>query len=140
MFLMSSLRLPAKLENLDKLIRFISACAGEKGCGEKRLHEIELASEEALVNIISYAYAGKDSGDVEVTCRAESDTAWIIEITDWGIPFDATSYADPDLDAPITDRKIGGLGIFLIRKMVDEIKYRREEDRNVLTFNLAMGG
>ncbi len=135
---MSCLRLPAKLENLDKLIRFISACARGKGCGEKRLHEIELASEEALVNIISYAYAGKNSGDVEVTCRAESDTAWIIEFRDWGIPFDPTSYSEPDLHAPITDRKIGGLGIFLIRKMVNEIKYRREEDRNVLTFILGM--
>jgi len=138
MFLMSSLRLPAKLENLEKLIRSISVCAREKGCGGKRLQEIELASEEALVNIISHAYAGEDSGDVEVTCRAESDTAWIIEIRDWGIPFDATSYSEPDLHAPITDRKIGGLGIFLIRKLVDEIKYRREEDRNVLTLILGM--
>jgi len=140
MFLMSSLRLPAKLENLEKLIRSISVCAREKGCGGKRLQEIELASEEALVNIISHAYAGEDSGDVEVTCRAESDTEWIIEFRDWGIPFDVTSYSEPDLHAPITDRKIGGLGIFLIRKMVPKIKYRREKDSNVLTLTLGMGG
>jgi serine/threonine-protein kinase RsbW len=134
MFPMSSLRLPAKLENLNELIGFLNRCARDRGASEKRLHEIELASEEALVNIIRYAYAGKESGEVEVTCRPESDTAWIIEFRDWGVPFDATAYPEPDLKAPISDRKVGGLGISIIRKMVSQISYRREEGSNILTF------
>jgi serine/threonine-protein kinase RsbW len=105
-----------------------------------RLHEIELASEEALVNIVNYAYSTKDSGDVEVTCRPEGDTSWIIEFRDWGIPFDVTAYPKPDLESPLSHRKIGGLGSWIIRKLVDQINYRREGDSNLLTFIVKVDG
>jgi serine/threonine-protein kinase RsbW len=60
----------------------------------------------------------------------------IIEIIDSGVPFDVTSLTDPDLTADVGERKIGGLGIFLVKKMVDEVKYRREIDRNILTLTI----
>jgi anti-sigma regulatory factor (Ser/Thr protein kinase) len=69
---------------------------------------------------------------VEVNCRADHDH-FLIEIVDSGIPFDMTSLPDPDLAANVDDREIGGLGIFLIKKMVDEVKYGREAGRNILS-------
>jgi anti-sigma regulatory factor (Ser/Thr protein kinase) len=135
---MSSLRLPARLENLNRLMGFLSRCAQERGCNKRRLLEIELASEEALVNIITYAYPARESGDVEVACRPEGDTVWVIEFRDWGVPFNMTTYPEPDLEASVSNRRIGGLGISIIRRMVDQIKYRRERNSNILTFLVRM--
>ena len=134
MQMLLSLKLPAKLENLQKFMNSISDCARTEGFGQKRIDEIELALEEILVNIFNYAYP-KSPGDVEVNCKLETGRL-IIEIIDSGIPFDVTSLTDPDLTADVGERKIGGLGIFLVKKMVDEVKYRREEDRNILTLTV----
>jgi len=122
---------PARLENLQRFLKPVSECARAEGFDQERIQEIELALEEALVNIFNYAYP-EGAGEVEVGCGVENDH-WIIEIIDSGIPFDMTSLSDPDLTADVEERKIGGLGIFLVRKMVDEVTYRREKDRNILT-------
>lgn len=135
---MTTIRLPAKLENLEPIMAFVSGFLKENGLPENRIQEVGLATEEALVNIFNYAYPEQKPGDVEVWCRAEEQGRLIVEFHDRGIPFDVTALAAPDLDASLPDRKVGGLGIFLIRKMVDEVRYRREEDRNVLTFVLRI--
>jgi serine/threonine-protein kinase RsbW len=125
-----SLHLPAKLENLGRFKESVADCVSTEGFDQKRIQEIELALEEALVNIFSYAYP-EEAGDVEVNCKIENGQ-FIIEIIDAGIPFDMTSLSDPDLTADVDERKIGGLGIFLLKKMVDEVRYRREKDQNIL--------
>ena len=133
---MTTIRLPAKLENLEPIMAVVADFLKVNGLPENRIQEIELATEEALVNIFNYAYRGMEPGDVEMRCHAEEQGRLIVEFLDRGMPFDATALAAPDLDASLPERKVGGLGIFLIRKMVDEVKYRREEDHNVLTFVL----
>jgi len=130
---MSKIKLPARIENLNKLMRFVSDFAKETGFSQKRIREIELATEEALVNIFSYAYPDENSGDVEVRCRMADDTGMIIEISDTGKPFDILSSSEPDLISNISERKIGGLGVYLIRKMVDEVRYRRDKGMNILS-------
>jgi len=125
-----SLHLPARLENLGRFKESVVDCAKAEGFDQKRIQEIELALEESLVNIFNYAYPD-EVGDVEVNCKLEAGRL-IIEIIDSGIPFDMTSLPDPNLTADMEERKIGGLGIFLIKKMVDEVKYRREKDQNIL--------
>jgi serine/threonine-protein kinase RsbW len=134
MQILLGLKLPAKLENLQRFMNSVSDCAKKEGFDQKRIGEIELALEEILVNIFNYAYP-KSSGDVEVNCKLETGRL-IIEIIDSGIPFDVTSLTDPDLTADVGERKIGGLGIFLVKKMVDEVKYRRGKDRNILTLTV----
>ena len=129
---MSKIRLQAKIENLERLMQFVSACAKEKGFTSKRIKEIELATEEALVNIFNYSYP-EHAGEVEVRCKVENDTRFIIEILDTGIPFNIHSISEPDLTENISNRKIGGLGIFLMRKMVEEVQYHRDEENNILT-------
>ena len=130
---MSKIRLPAKIESLEKFKRFVSEFAKEEGFSQKRIQEIELATEEALVNIFDYAYPDENIGDVEVRCKMDANAGLIIEILDTGRPFDIQSSSKPDLSAHISDRKIGGLGIHLIKQMVNRVHYRRDGQSNILT-------
>ena len=125
-----SLVLPAKLDNLDEAMKSVSGCAMAQGFDSKRSNEIKLAVEEAFVNICHYSYPTK-TGEVGIICRIE-DNHFIIEISDSGIPFDITKRADPDINAATETREIGGLGIFLIKKLMDRVTYRREAGKNIL--------
>ena len=113
-------------------MHFVSGFAGDHGFSEDKLHDIQLATEEALLNIFQYAYPGEYKGQVEVTCEMMSDSELNIRILDNGIPFDILSLSEPDLTCPLPDRKIGGLGCYLIRKMADGVQYRRQGDTNIL--------
>lgn len=129
---MTLIRLPARLESLEKLVHFVTDFATKQGFAQKSIQEIRLATEEVLVNIINHAYPDKQ-GDVELSCKLQKDHCLVVEIVDAGVPFDIRSKADPDLSADISERKLGGLGIFIIRKMVHELVYRREKEKNILT-------
>lgn len=104
----------------------------QQGVMRDRIVRVQLAVEEALVNVIRYAYQGKE-GEVELQGEIADDQRLVIKILDNGTPFDVCTVPHPDISCGIRDRKIGGLGIYLIHKMVDELCYRREGDRNVLT-------
>jgi len=130
---MPTIRLAADLQNLERLVQFVSSFARKQGFDPKRLQEIELGTEEALVNIFKYAYPGDPTGAVEVNCEYEKQTGLVITLTDSGIPFDIESLPPPKLSADITDRPIGGLGVYLIHKMMDDIRYRRDGNKNILT-------
>ena len=99
---------------------------------DDKIKDIRLALEEALVNIFSYAYPDQ-AGSVEVCCKKEKDTQLIIEVIDNGIAFDPQTVEDSKLSDDIMERKVGGLGILLIRDTADKICHRREGDRNILT-------
>ena len=132
---MSSMQLPARIENMELLVQFISGNARKLGLAGKRIKEIELAAEEALINIINYAYPDRQ-GDIKVTCVQRPAETFVIEIEDTGIAFDMLSIKDPDISAGISDREIGGLGVFLIRKLMDEVHYHRENGKNVLNLTV----
>ncbi len=134
MVIPASITLPAKLESLYTLMDFVSSCAREQGFADERISEIELAMEEVLVNIFNYAYkeSGLD-GNVKITCRSADARSLVIEIVDSGVPFDILSVHEPDLTAEIDQRPIGGLGIFFVKRFMDDIKYRREAEKNILT-------
>ena len=126
--------LPAKLESLYDFMGFVSSRAREQGFSNERIGEIELALEEILVNISKYAY--KDSGldgEIEITCKIADEENFIIEITNSGMPFDIFSSREPDIDADIYKRQICGLGIFFVKRLMDDVQYRREEGKNKLT-------
>ncbi len=132
-----SLKLPARLENLEPWMRAVSDCARGLGFDQKRISEMELAIEEALVNICSYSYP-EGQGDAEIICNADNHD-FVVEIIDSGIPFDMTELPDPDTHADISERRIGGLGILFIRKMTNEVHYHREGDRNILNLVFRKG-
>ncbi len=131
MAVLAHLKMPAKLENLGRLMESVSDCAKSQGFGQEEIRKIELAAEEALVNIFRYAYP-EGPGDVEMTCGADRGR-FTLEIIDSGIFFDPTAMPDPDVTSGIQERETGGLGVFFIRRMMDEVRYRRERDQNILT-------
>jgi serine/threonine-protein kinase RsbW len=130
---MDAMKVPAQLDSLEKLMNFVSGFAGDHGFSKKKIFDIQLATEEALLNIFQHAYPGEHKGEVEVTCEMQSDLELNIRILDTGVPFDILSLSEPDLACPLPDRKIGGLGCYLIRKMADDVHYLRQGDTNILT-------
>jgi anti-sigma regulatory factor (Ser/Thr protein kinase) len=129
---LSQIKLPANLENLPKLIESVSKCAKKQGITPGKVTEIEIALEEALVNIINYAYQN-NIGDIKVTCFLDDDNRFTIAIEDTGAHFDVLSVDQPNLSSKISERKIGGLGIFFIRKLMDGVLYQRKGNKNILT-------
>ena len=133
---MPTIILSATLEALAQGTAFVAEQAVAAGFLPKRVMEIELAIEEMLTNICNYAYSGK-TGEMEVRCmevRCNVDEARClqIEISDTGVPFDILSVPSPDVTSDLTTRAVGGLGLFLVRKIVDEITYRRANDHNIV--------
>jgi len=126
---------PAMVERLADANAFVEACAGRFGLDEGKQFGALLALEEAFVNICRYAYPDS-SGEVEVACGREGGS-FVLEIADWGSPFDVLSLPEPDITLDIIERPIGGLGIHFIRVMTDCVSYRREDGRNVLRMEFA---
>ena len=130
---MPQMTCPAELDHLEKMLEFISEFILQLGAGENDILKVRLAAEEVLVNIIHYAYP-EGSGDIRISCSAvqEGPPGIRIEIRDTGIPFNMLEKQDPDITLPMEQREIGGLGIFLTRKIMDEVNYARADDENVL--------
>jgi len=124
--------MPARIENIPEFISFINCCAKEKGFEAESLGRIQLAVEEALVNVVVHAYAGSE-GDVEICCLRTEPQVLTCEIRDNGPFFDPLSLPQPDLLAGVAERRIGGMGVFLVRKMADQVQYRRENSTNILS-------
>lgn len=131
---MDSLRLPAHTDHLEQFRQFVDSRAEAAGISPGMISKVELALEEALVNVMHYAYGGGE-GDVEVDCAMEEcqgHPAFVIRILDSGPAFDPLKKEAPDLQADIDHRPIGGLGIFLVHEMTDHLAYTRKNDTNQL--------
>jgi len=120
----------ACIDNLDKVIGFVERCADRFGLDGIRKFEVRVAVEEAFVNVCHYAYPGGE-GKAELACGGEGDV-FVVEITDNGVPFNVLSLPDPNTSADIMERKIGGVGVYLIRRLTDDVSYQRKEGRNIL--------
>jgi len=106
-------------------------CAKERGVTDNKVTEIEIALEEVLVNIVNYAYQDR-IGNVKVSCKIDDENRFIIEVEDTGPPFDVLSVEQPDLSEKISERRIGGLGIHMIKNLMKDVKYVRKSDKNIL--------
>jgi serine/threonine-protein kinase RsbW len=132
---MAQIQRPAVKEHLDELLRFVSERAESEGFSPERVREVELAVEESLVNILTYAYPNT-SGNVQIRCDSKEDNL-ILAIMDHGIPFDPLSLPVPDLLAELASRQVGGLGVFFVRNTTEDVNYRREGGANVLTLTFG---
>ena len=127
----ASFEVPALKENLSQVTAFIGEHLEETGCGMKLQIQLETAVEEIFINIASYAYPEKQgTAVIELSC--ENGTAQIT-FTDQGIPFDPLARTDPDTALPAEARPIGGLGILMVKKMMDKVTYRCENGCNILS-------
>ncbi|MBF0120275.1 MAG: ATP-binding protein [Desulfobacterales bacterium] len=133
MFFSSEIELKATLENLPKFIEFVINSSISHHLNSKQLFNIELAIEEALVNLIKHAYKDKEGYAKIAVAFNEEKQDFIIEISDQGKQFNILSKDSPDISSDIIDRPIGGLGIFFIKKFVSSVLYRFEDNKNILT-------
>ena len=128
---MSEIIVDAKTENLETINDFIAD--NLMGCPMKLLMQIDLVVEEVFVNIANYAYKDKN-GKAKISCDLNPETNLLtIVFEDDGIPFDPLAKDDPDITASAEEREIGGLGIFLTKKLMDEVNYENKNGKNILT-------
>ena len=136
---MSKITFIAKFENLDEIREFVGEKARQVGFSDKEIYSIQLAADEASTNIIEYAYAGVENGEIEIDCNT-SDGGLEIVLRDKGKPFDPSNVPEPNVKGDLSERKIGGLGIYLMRKLMDEVSYETlAEGGNVLTMVKRVG-
>lgn len=116
---------------LDTLRERLEAFGETNGFSPKSLFETNLVLDELVTNVISYGFpqGGNHSLDVELTL---ADDLLKVVLSDDGTPFDPRQSPEPDTTAPIEDRPVGGLGIHLVRKLVESMEYERADGRNVL--------
>lgn len=133
---MQSLTVAAAVDNLDRVTAFVDAFLEERDCPMKTQMQIDLCVEEIFVNIAHYAYPDKD-GEAEIRL---SETDGVVELTfvDSGIPYDPLKKEDPDITLSSQERQVGGLGIYLVKKNMDTVAYRYEDNRNMLTMTKAI--
>jgi serine/threonine-protein kinase RsbW len=126
-----------RLTELERVAHEVEAFGEAHGIAAKLIFNVSLALDEILTNIISYAYP--EGGEHVITVRLVLKGAeLVIEVEDDGRPFNPLEIAPPDLEEAPEERPIGGLGLHLVRKMMDRLEYRREQDRNVLVMIKAV--
>ncbi len=131
--------LPASAGSISALSEFVRGGAVAAGIAENELAKLDLVLEEILINIARYAYT-PETGAVEVAYASAGPCKLQVEIADFGRVFNPLQADPPDLSRGLADRPIGGLGVFLVRGMVDSIAYRRDGDRNILSFTFPIDG
>ncbi|WP_428030398.1 ATP-binding protein [Ancylobacter sp.] len=131
------LRLPNDLARLDDLSARIEAFVEEAGIAPTPAYRLQLAVDEFFNNAVDYGYPDGRAGEIAVQVRRLGKRLELI-FADDGDPFDPLAAPAPDLDGSVEERRIGGLGVYLVRTLCDSFAYVREEGRNVkrLTFSL----
>lgn len=123
---------PARVDELPVICEAICDAAKESGMADGSLWKLETAIDEACTNIACYGYKGRSDGVLWIRWKKDND-AFVVEIQDNGTPFDQSKPTYPNLSDDICQRKVGGLGRFIMKKFLDEMHYRREGERNCLT-------
>lgn len=120
------------IHELNRLAEFIENLGEEKGFDMSLTMSLNLVLEEAISNIILYAYPEKMGKEIAINF-SDYNNSLIFTISDEGVEFDPTKVEEADITLSAEERGIGGLGIFLIRQIMDEVEYKRIENKNVLT-------
>ena len=135
---MKDITVDATLDNLEVVQNFVSEELESQGCSMKVMMQIEIAVEEIYVNIVHYAY-NPEVGKATVRCEVtENPMQVIIQFLDSGVPFDPMAKEDADITLSAEERDIGGLGIFMVKQSMDEVKYEYKDGKNVLTIRKVL--
>lgn len=135
---MAELTVKATTENLDAINDFVNAQLEAAECPMKLMMQIDLALEEAYVNIAHYAYH-PGTGEATVRCETAGGNV-VLTLVDSGRPYNPLEKEDPDVTASAQERPVGGLGVFLVKKLMDDVRYERRGDQNVLIMKKAIAG
>lgn len=120
------------ISELNRLVAFLEKLEEEWNLPPSVIPPVNLALEEALSNVIFYAFEKNTEHEIRLDLERK-DSAMVIVLTDEGKPYDPTQKEDPDLHLSVEERPIGGLGIFLIRQVMNEVAYNRVNNKNQLT-------
>ena len=123
-----SLKVRAALENVPVAIKCVAQSARAAGFEEQAVYEIQVAVDEACANVVQHAYAGMEPGYMEVSCSLDGRTL-VIRVRDWGRGFDPNEIKDPDVTTPLEERSLGGLGLYLIRQYMEQVRYTFDPER-----------
>lgn len=130
---MKEITVKAKVENIERVTAFVDAELERFECPMKIQTQIDIAIDECMGNIVHYAYPGTE-GDVTVQLEVSNGPfEVVITFLDQGIPYNPLSNEEPDITLGAEERKIGGLGIFMVKKFMDEVDYEYREGQNRLT-------
>ena len=130
---MKELTIAATIENIDVVTEFVNEQLEALDCPMKAQMQIDIAIDELFGNIAHYAYH-PETGDATVRVEVVDDPlSVVITFIDQGVPYDPLSNAEPDTTLSAEERAIGGLGIFMVKKSMDEIAYRYEDGKNILS-------
>jgi anti-sigma regulatory factor (Ser/Thr protein kinase) len=128
-----------QLSEIERLARLVDDLGQRHQIESRIIYNMKLALDEILTNIISYGY--DDGGEHRIIARFSLERGnWTVEVEDDGKPFNPLDAPEPDTNQLLEERPIGGLGIHLVRKNVDELEYRRQKDKNILVMKLKVKG
>ncbi len=134
-----AVELKNQLSEIERLARIVDDFGRRHQIEAQTICNMKLALDEILTNIISYAY--DDAKEHIIVIRLSLDQEkWTVEVEDDGRPFNPLNAPEPDTKQLLGERPIGGLGIHLVRKLIDELEYRRQNDRNILVMRLKVKG
>ena len=120
-------------ETFDSVTEYVTGKCAEAGCDDETVGKLEIATSEILANIESYAY--ENGGELEILTKSR-DRRMTIIFKDRGKPFNPLLVQEPDVNMPLTERKPGGLGVFIVKKLVSETSYTYENGQNILTIEM----
>ncbi len=129
---MKEITLEATIANIATVTAWVEEILEQAGCSMRAQMQIDVTIDELFGNIVHYAYPG-GRGDVTVQCDVDPETrVFTLVLKDRGIPFNPLDLPEPDVTLSAQERSIGGLGVFLARKAMDELTYRYEDGFNTL--------
>ncbi len=109
-------------QNLAQIAEFVAGRAAAAGLDEESAFDVQMAVDEACTNSILHAYNGDADGELRVCCYLDG-SEFVVEITDFGQPFNPDAVPEPDFSSPLEERTIGGLGVYLMRRLMDSVQF-----------------
>ena len=128
---MKELTVDATVENIATVTEFVNAQLEQSGCPPKIQMQIDIAIDELFGNIAHYAY-DPDVGPASVRVEVDEEPCVIITFIDNGVPYDPLGKEDPDITLSAEERGIGGLGVYMVKKSMDDISYEYRDGQNIL--------
>jgi len=128
------LTVPGRFESLPQISDFVSNAARDAGLDEDDVFHVQMAVDEACSNVVEHAYGGNCQGDITLTCSLGSGSDFVITIHDTGYPFNPRSVPEPPMGVDLEDLPEGGLGLYFMRKLMDNIRFEFDSNEgNTLT-------
>lgn len=129
--MINSCEFEAQIGSLEQINGFLNAQLNGNHLGKDILFDLRIAIEEVFANIIAHGLNRRQTDKIGISLTHDPESIQV-EVSDRGLAFNPLKIADPDLDVPPVERELGGMGIFLVKQLMDEVSYRRSEGRNIL--------